>query len=108
MVGFEINPLITVGAGAVGLFAGFYRYLPFEGAAFLRLGISVGTAHLVGSILIKSIGLNWYYDTPLVILMLWRLLNYVIVGAVEWVLLYRLLENKNIKAEINSLRGKRR
>ena len=107
MVGFEINPLITVGAAAVGFVSGFYRYLPLGSAGILRLGVTVGAAHVVGSVIIKTLGLYWYYNTPLIILMLWRTLNYVIVGAIEWIVLYRLLENKSIKAQINSLRGKR-
>lgn len=105
MVGFEINPIITVGAGFIGLVAGLYKYITFGGAAFLRLGFSVGVAHIIGSVIIKTIGLSWFYDTPFIILLLWRALNYLIVAVVEWLILYKLLENKNIKAELNSLRG---
>lgn len=105
MVGYEINPVITVGAGVVGLFAGLYRYISVGGGALVRLGIVVAAAHIVGSVLIKTVGLSWFYDTHFIILLLWRLLNYVIVAIVEWLLLYKLLENKNIKAELNALRG---
>ena len=98
LVGYAINPILTVGAAFIGLAGGLiYRLcarLPYS----LRLGLAVMTAHLLGSVVIKTVGLAAFYDMPLWILMLWRLLNYLIVGAAEYVLLYFILKNKGIRS----------
>ena len=108
MVGYEINPIITVGAGVIGLVAGVYRYIGGEERALLRLAVIVFFSHFIGSVLIKTLGLHMYYDTPFMILLLWRVVNYLTVATVEWLILYRLIENKSIKAQIKILRGSKR
>ena len=68
--------------------------------------VSVTLAHLIGSVLIKTFGLSAFYDMPLVTLMLWRLLNYVIVGAIECALLIALLENREVTRLIANIKPK--
>ncbi len=106
LVGYAINPIITVGAAAIGLISGVYRFLPEthgRGRYILKLSLVIFAAHLVGSVIIKSFGLSVFYDMPLIILMLWRLLNYVIVGSLEGFLLYHLVKNKKISHEIHKI-----
>jgi len=106
LVGYAINPIITVGAGVIGLISGVYYFLPEKASGtyhFLKITLTVLASHLVGSVIIKSFGLSVFYDMPLIILMLWRLLNYVIVGAVEVFLLYHLMKNKRLIHEIHSI-----
>lgn len=104
LVGYEINPLVTVGAAAIGLISGGYHY--FFGRAGSKRAVCLGVtlfvfiSHIIGSVLIKTLGLSIFYDMPLFILMLWRLLNYAIVGALECVLLCCLINNKAIKRQI--------
>ena len=105
MVGYEINPIVTVGAGVIGLVSGTYRYIGGEENAFFRLAVVVFFSHFIGSVLIKTLGLHMYYDTPYILLLLWRALNYLVVATAEWLILYRLIENKSIKAQIRNLRG---
>jgi hypothetical protein len=50
----------------------------------------------VGSVLIKTYGLAAFYSMPLWELMLWRLLNYAIVGVLEAVLIVILLSNRAV------------
>ena len=94
LVGYPINPLVTLGAASIGFLAGIsWRTLkssPFS----LRIAVTVFVAHMVGSVGIKTFGLAAYYAFPLWQLMLWRLLNYAIVGVVEGILLFILLKNK--------------
>ena len=52
----------------------------------------------MGSVLIKTFGLAVFYDMPLLMLMLWRLLNYLIVGGIEYFLLFWILKHKAIRA----------
>ena len=98
------NPLITLGAALNGLVAGLvYRYasrLP----ASLRIGSSVVTAHLVGSVLTKTVGLSIFYALPFYATLGWRSINYVIVGAVEIVALIYLFKSKALLSNINKIR----
>lgn len=96
-VGYAINPLITLGAAAIGLIGGaVYRALRLSLA--LRVTLAVAAAHLVGSVVVKTFGLAQFYTLPFVELMLWRLLNYAIVGAAEGLLLTALLKNKTLRS----------
>lgn len=90
LVGYTVNPLVTAGAAAIGMMAGFVWTLLKKGSASygVRIAITVAAAHIVGSVLIKTFGLAAFYAIPVWLLMLWRLLNYVIVGALEGVVLY--------------------
>ena len=106
MVGYSINPLVTLGAAVIGLSSGLCSYFlgKIEGCPFgLKITLSVIAAHLIGSVVIKTVGLATYYSMPLFVLMLWRLLNYALVGAAEGVIIYYLLKNKLVSAQINSL-----
>ena len=97
-VGYAINPLVTLGAAAIGFIGGLVyrlvRKLPRGG----RIALSVAAAHLIGSVVIKTFGLAQFYTLPFGALMLWRLLNYVIVGTAEALLLTVLLKNKTLRA----------
>ena len=104
LVGYSINPLVTLGGAAIGLLGGvLYRWLSKSSLA-IRVAVSVISSHVVGSVLIKTWGLAAFYDMPFYALLLWRLLNYVIVGAVECVVVYYVMSNKTIKHSLEKLR----
>ena len=106
LVGYAIIPLITVGAGSIGFISGLFWFIPKTKSKLMHIvyfSLTVFLAHFIGSVIIKSFGLSAFYDMPIIILMLWRLLNYVIVGSVEGVLLYHLLRNKMLSHEINKI-----
>lgn len=109
MVGYTVNPLVTLGAAAIGAVSGLsgmiLRKLGIKG--WLNISLSVTAAHIVGSVLIKTFGLAAFYDLPLWALMLWRLLNYVIVGTVEAALLVILFRNKEISRLVAEMRPKK-
>jgi ECF transporter S component (folate family) len=110
LVGYEINPLVTVGAAVIGLAAGFCR-IPFAKSIYLSpllpIVIAELFAHIIGSVVIKTVGLAVYYDMPIFLLMAWRLLNYLVIGAVEGALIYALFKNPAIKSQISSIRSGR-
>ena len=58
--------------------------------------LTTTVAHLIGSVLVKTLGLAQYYSMPLLPLMGWRLLNYVIVGVAEAFALCLLLRHKGL------------
>ena len=93
--GYAINPLITLGAGAVGLVAGFaFRQLSNLRLG-LRLGCSVLMGHFVGSMVINSLALHLFYNYPWSVLAA-RIPNALILSAVNTVLLRLLLQNRSL------------
>lgn len=111
MAGYGINPLVMLGAALIGAIAGIFRYLfnkPGGVSLFLKILCAEISAHLIGSVLVKTIGLSAWYDMNLIILMLWRLLNYVIISTAEIPLLYVILKNRGISRQIDIIRGDRK
>lgn len=109
MVAYTINPLVALGAAMIGVVSGAVPLLLKKSGLdgrFINL-IAVAAAHIVGSLIIKTLGLAAYYDIPFIILLLWRILNYVIVGAMDGFVLNILLNNKEIKRRIGELGGER-
>ncbi len=97
MVGYVINPIITTGAAFIGLLGGIvWRYTSVISHALPRLCVTVLSAHLVGSVLIKTFGLASLYGTSFLVLLLWRSLNYLIVSAYETFVLLFLLKNRTV------------
>ena len=97
LVGYEINPIITVGAVAVGGVCGFtYRVIRAK-SNNIRIGVSVALAHLFGSVLLKSLGFFVYYSTPYQVVALERLGVYTLISIAEIIALCLIFSNKGIK-----------
>ena len=111
LVGYTINPIVTIGAAVIGGVSGLFT-LVFSGnkkpPSAEVTAISTIAAHVIGSVVIKTIGLAVFYDMPIIILMLWRLLNYTIVGALEAVLLVVIFRNKQLARIISDIIKKKR
>ncbi len=86
LVGFAINPLITVGAGIIGFVAGLVFHFPSGAKLDKKLALSVAMAHLLGSVIMKSIGLGVYYGYPLPVLLV-RIPIYLVTGFVEFLII---------------------
>lgn len=95
LAGYAINPIITVGAAAVGLVSGVIWWLlrHVRMPRWLRVAVTVAAAHIIGSVLIKSVGLMVFYDLPFYMLLAWRALNYLIVGTAEGAVTYLLISS---------------
>lgn len=99
LAGYAINPLITLGAGAIGAFAGLvWRHLPGHGVS-LRLGCSVFAGHFVGSMVINSLALRIFYGYAWSVLAA-RIPNALVLCVAEAVLLRILLENRALMKAI--------
>lgn len=103
MVAYTINPLVTLGAACIGLLGGVLFRLTKKLPLLWQTCITVILTHLVASVVVKTFGLAAYYDMPFHILLLWRLLNYAVVGVVEWLLLYTILKNQALRRSFESL-----
>ena len=102
-VGYTINPLITLGCASIGAISGVIFRVLKRAPLPLRVATATLLSHLVGSVFIKTLGLSLVYGSPFVVTMLWRLLNYAIVGSTEVVLLCFLLKSKQLLAQINKI-----
>jgi dihydrofolate synthase/folylpolyglutamate synthase len=102
-VGYTINPIITLGCAVIGAVSGGVWILLRKMSLTLRLSLSIALSHLLGSVFIKSIGLAVFYSLPFEVTVLWRLLNYLIVGVAEVLLLHLLFKSKQLLSQINKI-----
>ena len=94
--GFGVNPIITLGSASVGVIAGLLHIYIIKRKGFLPTALSVLTAHAVGSMLIKSVGLYFYgYALPI---LLTRVPLFLGIGLAESYLIWLLLKNKRISS----------
>lgn len=107
LYGYPINPIVTLGAAVVGLTAGVMSHYVVKKPLGARVAASVAVAHLLGSVLLKSAGLAaWYlakYGLGYIQFLGWRVVNYVIVGVAEGVLLYLLLRNRAFAKQMEEM-----
>ena len=89
--GYSINPIITLGAAAIGALSGMFGRKGIIKTP--RLWLSVAVAHITGSVIIKSFGIHLFYSTPYAAL-LWRIPSYAAVAAAEYIIIRILMNNK--------------
>ena len=94
--GYSINPLITLGAGSVGLVSGLLFRQLSQMRLGLRLQLSITAGHVVGSVIINSIALHLFYGYAWPVLAA-RIPNALILSAVNTVLVRLLLQNKSLR-----------
>lgn len=104
VAGYSINPIITLGAASVGLISGLVFSRTSGIRPILRILASAGAAHIIGSMLIKSIGLRVYYGYPLEWL-LWRIPVYIGIGLLESYIIHLLTSNRAFAAQLEKARG---
>lgn len=108
--GYAINPIITLGAASIGFISGFVymlisKKINSKANTFLsvvNIFLSVFTAHIIGSMLIKSIGLYIYYHTPMEVLA-WRIPTYIAITVLETAIITLLLKNKAFSAQVEKM-----
>lgn len=105
LVGYTINPIITAGAALIGFLSGFiFRIFPTT-KIVAPLSFSLLSAHICGSVLLKSLGLSIYLGMPFEVTVIWRCLNYFIVSIAEFCVLFILLKNKGFNNQILRITG---
>ena len=108
LYGYAINPIITLGAAAVGAVSGIFANYVIRRPLIPRVVVSATAAHLIGSVVIKSLGLAaWYlssYHMGLAQLMLWRLLTYTVIAVAECAMLCLLLRHRAFQKLIERMR----
>ena len=69
----------------------------------LNIAFSVGLAHLIGSILIKSAGLHFLPPLMPFSLLVYRIPSYIGIGLMEFTLICMLMKNKTFMAQLKKL-----
>ncbi len=103
---YPINPLITLGAAAVGFFAGASAYV-IPRPRIVQIVLAVVMSHTVGSVFVKSIGLAaWYaanYDMGFWTFVGWRAITYLLIAALECLLLNALFRNRAVSSQLERM-----
>lgn len=87
---YPLNVVVTIGAMVIGVLSGIIAKYVIKHKCKMQIILSASVAHLVGSVIIKSIGLYNYYG----ILVLWRIPLYLVIATTEIILLCLLLQSK--------------
>ncbi len=107
LVGYTINPIITLGAALIGLISGIIPLIFKRKNCFCAV-FAVSLAHIIGSVIVKTIGLTTnpsspYYQFPIIELGAWRLLTYILIGTVECIVICLLLKNSAFVRQIENM-----
>lgn len=100
--GYDINPIICIGAASIGIMSGLVSMLLKEKNQTLNVFLSTAAAHVIGSMLIKSTGLYIKYHTPLPVLSL-RIPLYIAIGLLEFAIIIMLLKNKAFSSMLDKV-----
>lgn len=100
--GYAINPVVTLGALAIGVISGVVSMMLRQKNMTLTIALSVLISHTVGSVIIKSIGLYLYYKTPFAVLAM-RIPTYIAIGILEFIIITLLLKNKSFYSQLNKM-----
>ena len=96
LVGYAINPIITLGAVAIGLLSGVIFRIAKPLPMAVRLFFAVFIAHIFGSVLIKTVGLIVYYESPVHLFFVRT--YYLGIAAVEGALLLAIAKSNAVRA----------
>ena len=89
---YPMNLVVTCGAAAVGAIAGVFSKYIIKKHGYMRLIISSFAAHVVGSMIIKTIGLYSIYGSAI----LWRAPLYLVIAALEITVMCLMYRNRFI------------
>lgn len=103
--GFGINPVITLGMALVGGLCGLLFRITPRWVLSARLLLAVLAGHIVGNMMVKTLGIYWWYATPWPTLVL-RIPTYFIIGAAEIAIFCILLKSRAFLREIRKIGGK--
>lgn len=106
LTGYTINPIITAGAAMIGCVPGIVSFYCFTDRPALRIVVGVALGHVIGSMIIKSVGLHIYYNHPWSALAL-RVPLYIIIGTVEGYIVWLLMRNKAFTRQLEKIQTKR-
>lgn len=95
-------PLVTVGAVSIGVISGVFSKYVIKKKGILQIALSVASSHVIGSMIIKSLGLwHHYYNWGAAgVTLLFRIPIYIGIIAVEIAIISLLLKNSAIQRAV--------
>ena len=93
------NLIVTAGAAAVGIVSGIMAQYVIPRRGMMQVILSGGAAHVVGSMIIKPIGLFQFYG----ILVLWRIPLYLVIAPLEIAIICWLFKRNSFRKLINGV-----
>ena len=87
------NLIVTLGAAAVGLCSGLVARFAVKKRGYGQIITAGAVAHLVGSMIIKPIGLFTFYSYAV----LWRIPLYLVIAPIEITVICLLYKNANFR-----------
>ncbi len=88
------NLIVTAGACTVGVISGLISRFCIRKKGYLQIILATALSHIVGSMIIKTIGLYQFYG----VLVLWRIPLYLVIATVEILILCLLLRRATVQA----------
>ena len=90
------NLIVTFGAFLIGFLSGLISRYVYKKRGYVQIILSAAISHLVGSMIVKTVGLFTFYGW----LVLWRIPLYILIASVEIVLLCALYKNKTFRKTV--------
>jgi ECF transporter S component (folate family) len=94
---YAINIVVTIGATAVGVVSGFFARYIFKKRGYVRLICPSILAHIIGSMIIKPIGLFKFYNWAVLL----RIPVYLAIAPLEIFILCLLFRNESFRKLID-------
>ncbi len=91
------NLIVTLGAAVIGFTSGFVAKYMVKKNGYFRIIAAGSSAHILGSMLIKPVGLFTFYSWAV----LWRIPLYLVIAPVEIIILCLLYRNANFRKLTN-------
>ena len=98
------NLIVTAGATAVGIVSGIIARFIVKKRGIMQIIFSGGFAHIIGSMIIKPIGLYQIYG----IMVLWRIPLYLVIAPLEIAVLCWLFKRNSFRKLINEIAPQRK
>ena len=96
---YPLNPVVTIGAAAVGAMSGLMAKYVVKRRGYLQIAICELSAHIIGSMIIKPIGLFAFYQWAV----LWRIPIYLGIIPTEILLLNLLYKNSGFRRLVSDI-----
>lgn len=94
-----LNPIISAGAALIGIIPGIISRYVIKKNRLIGVPVCVFLAHIVGSMIVKSIGLYVFFGYGFEVLWM-RIPLYLAISVGESVIIYSMLKNKYISDAI--------
>jgi ECF transporter S component (folate family) len=101
-----LNLIIMLGAASIGIISGIISRYLFNGSKTLKVIFSVFLSHIVGSMIIKSIGLHVVWKYPFSVLV-FRIPLYIAIAVIESIVILAILQNSRLSVMLEKQIKKR-